>query len=137
MIGIVVLSHAQMAKGMQSATDLIIGHQSQYEARGYQEGQDYDEFVRQVAEAISTVNAGDGVLVLCDLFGASPYNSVAKNMSQLRGDGVNVRVVTGVSLPMLIEALTMREGMSLEELYKDVIQVAKEGMVEMLESLGL
>lgn len=137
MIGVLVTSHAKMAEGIKSATQLIIGEQPKYEIAGYMEGANYDDFVEEINSKIRSLNEGDGVIVLTDLFGASPYNASAKNMSGLMKDGIPIRVVTGVNLPMVIEAVTMRDGMTLEELYQDVMNVAKEGIQEMLEALGL
>lgn len=137
MIGVFVITHAQMADGIGSAVNLIMGEQENFDTYGLIEGTDYDVFTNTVYEKIVALNQGEGVIVLVDFFGASPYNAVAKSMSKLQADDIKIRLVTGVNLPMTIEALDARTGMPLDELYKDVMNVAKEGVQEMLETLGL
>jgi mannose/fructose-specific phosphotransferase system component IIA len=57
-------------------------------------------------QAIQEVNDGDGVLILVDLFGASPFNVSARLTQKYK----NVQVVTGINLPMLPETALQREG---------------------------
>lgn len=135
MVGVLIVTHAQMAEGIRSAASLIMGEQKQFVTHGLVEGADYDVFIQAVYDKIVALEEGDGVIVLVDLFGASPYNALARSAMRLVDEGVSFRVVTGVNLPMAIDALDMRKSMSLDELYKDVMRVAKEGVQEMWEIL--
>ena len=73
-------------------------------------------------EYIIQLDTGEGVLALVDLFGASPYNSVMFNYQEFRKLDKNVKLLTGVNLPMVIEALNARNYMNLENLYEEVMQ---------------
>ena len=75
---------------------------------------------RQVLEA---ANQGEGVLVLTDMYGATPSN-IAHNLS----DGSEVKVVAGLNLPMLMRVLNYADK-GLDELVEKAISGGKEGVV--------
>ena len=133
MIGLTIITHADMAKGIQSAMNLILGEQEQFATVGLYEGADFDQFRESVG-----VNDGSGVLILVDLYCASPYNASAYNMSFFQENNIPVRLVTGVNLPMVITAASMRDSFSsVDELYESVMEEAKDGIKEMMQELGM
>lgn len=79
---------------------------------------------------IKELDEGEGVLVFCDIFGASPYNVTAQSYKELKGC-VNYRSITGVNLAMVIEAVYCRENMSLSDLSQHVQKIGKEGIKEL------
>lgn len=138
MVGVVLITHGDMAKGMSTSIDLIIGEQEQFEAVGLYEGVDFEEFKEKVGKAIESVNTGDGVMAIVDLFGASPYNSVAYNMTKFKEKNIPIRLITGANLPMMIELLLARDGNATpDELYPIALNAGKDGIKEALEELGL
>ena len=66
---------------------------------------DPDDLVLRARELLDGIDAGDGVLVLTDIFGATPGNVVSRLLEDGRVEGVS-----GVSLPMLLRVLTSRNG---------------------------
>lgn len=138
MVGVVLITHGDMAKGMATSIDLIIGKQEQFETMGLYEGVDFDLFKEKVGEAIESVNTGDGVIAIVDLFGASPYNSVAYNMTKFKEKNIPIRLISGANLPMMIELLLARDSANNpDELYKIALSAGKDGIKEALEELGL
>lgn len=138
MVGVVLITHGDMAKGMATSIDLIIGKQEQFEIMGLYEGADFDLFKEKVGEAVENVNTGDGVIAIVDLFGASPYNSVAYNMTNFKEKNIPIRLISGANLPMMIELLLARDSASTpDELYKIALSAGKDGIKEALEELGL
>jgi PTS system mannose-specific IIA component len=109
MIGILLISHGSLASGFKDAAEMIMGQQEQLEAAGLQPQQSPEEFQKTIRARVKELDSGEGVLILADLFGGSPANAAA----YLVNDKLNVDVVTGVSLPMLLEALTARIGQDL------------------------
>jgi len=89
--------------------------------------------MERVATAIEKVDAGDGVLVLVDLFGASPFNASARLAMQ--GDS-NMEVISGVSLPMLVELMVQREGESLEKLVQVALEAGTSGVRTLSQTLN-
>lgn len=137
MIGVLVITHGDFANGLKSAADLIMGEQPNFATKGLYHGDDFDDFKTGVYESIVSLDQGEGVLILVDFFGASPYNAVAMNVSKLREGNHNIRCVTGVSLPMVIEALDARSRSTLDELYPAVMDIAKDSIRELFTELGL
>lgn len=135
MTGILILTHGELAKGYVSALNLIYGEADKIDVLCLFHETSIDDYRHDVAQKISQLGKDDGVLVLCDIFGASPYNVTAQNYKDLKGK-VNYRSVTGVNLPMVIEAVANRELMSLDDLSKHVQQVGRDGIKELFEVAG-
>ncbi|CAJ1230448.1 PTS sugar transporter subunit IIA [Lactiplantibacillus xiangfangensis] len=129
MVGIVIATHGKLADGLLDAASLIIGEQENVFTIGLNHGDDITTFGEKLAEGVDKVNDGDGVLILADLFGASPYNQAALAGRKL--DGVSYELLTGVNLPMLIQALNDRMlGSSLKEMKADALQTGTEGIID-------
>lgn len=134
MVGIVVLSHGSLAEGLCSAAELIFGRRAQCGSLGLFEGEDFTLFTERVRREIENLDQGDGVLVLVDLYGASPYNAVAKLLPQLEEKGHLVQMLTGVNLPMLLEAQTLRESCTLPQLTQALLSMARGAIQAPIQS---
>lgn len=111
MVGVVVVAHGRLAEEYLAVTELIVGRLPQIAAVAMG-GQESNETLREhLLTAIREVDAGEGVLVLTDMFGGTPCN-----ISLSLFDGERVEVLSGVNLPMLIALSTHREGKRLGEL---------------------
>ncbi len=86
---------------------------------------DPDDLVLRARELLEHIDAGDGVLVLTDIFGATPGNVVSRLLNDDHIEGVS-----GVSLPMLLRVLTSRNG-SLGAAVKRALSAGSEGVVHM------
>lgn len=135
MVSILVITHGEMAAGMIDSLKLIAGEPENVEPIALVAGQDFEDFKAEIKQRIKALDKGDGVLVLVDLFGASPYNASMFLYNELQGEGNNIRIVTGVSLPMLLETNAMKEFMSLEELANHALSSGKEGVQEPISTL--
>jgi PTS system mannose-specific IIA component len=112
MVGIILVSHGQMAAGMLDAARMIVGQQEQVLPISLKEEDDVEGLMGRIAEAIKEVDTGEGVLVLVDVFGASPFNASAR----LALEGAKIEVITGMNLPMLLEMAVQRDGATFKEL---------------------
>ncbi|MEO1772352.1 PTS sugar transporter subunit IIA [Candidatus Enterococcus ferrettii] len=135
MIGLLILTHGELAKGYLSAAELISGKAENIDSLGLFHETSIEAFKDAAAEKMQALDQGEGVLVFCDIFGASPYNVTAQNYHLLKGK-VNYRSVTGVNLPMVIEAICSRETMELDQLAQYIQTVGKEGIKELFETMG-
>jgi len=79
---------------------------------------------------LKEVDGGEGVLVMTDVFGATPGNLTLKLLHPGRADAVS-----GVSLPMLLRALTYRER-GMETMLQKAISGARDGVVRLPPALG-
>jgi PTS system mannose-specific IIA component len=128
MIGIVVVTHGQLARELVAAAEMIIGDIPNVTSvsMGWQESPDDAE--REIEAAIARVESGKGTVVLTDMFGGTP-----SNLSLTFLEKGKVEVVTGVNLPMLIRLASLRE----EELGDDLRAVAAQAMREGKENVYL
>lgn len=132
MVGILLVTHGEMAPGIINALSLIMGEQTDYKTLGLFHGDDISQFKDKIQEAIIDLDTGEGVLVLVDLFSASPYNQTAMLFNDLQNH--KLRLVSGVNLPMVIEAFNQRLiGSDLDTIYRSAMLTATEGVKEFLE----
>ena len=125
MIGIVVVTHGRIAEELVNAARTIVGELPRVAAVSI--GWSDDPAAAEAAIAGGLAEAGGGeALVLTDMFGGTPTNLSLPYLSE------KVEIVTGVNLPMLIKALSLREGALVEvaravrEQGKGAIYVASE-----------
>lgn len=123
MVGVLILTHGKLADGLKNSVEMIMGQNDSFNTLGLYEGDDFTEFKEKVLEQICELDRGEGVIVLVDLFGASPYNSVMFNYQEIKRREKKVRLITGVNLPMVIEALNARNYTSLDKLYEEIMQM--------------
>lgn len=123
MVGVLILTHGKLADGLKNSVEMIMGQNESFNTLGLYEGDDFTEFKEKVLEQICELDSGEGVIVLVDLFGASPYNSVMFNYQEIKRREKNVRLITGVNLPMVIESLNARNYTSIDKLYEEVMQM--------------
>jgi PTS system mannose-specific IIA component len=103
MIGIVVITHGDLALELVEAARKIVGELPGAAAVSIGWGQDPVEARQAIEAALSEVGDGE-VLILTDMFGGTPTNLSLPFLSQ------RVEIVTGVNLPMLIKLTSLREG---------------------------
>ena len=104
MVGILLLTHAPLGQAfIDAATHVFRGRPERLEAIDVNADQDTGEVRRLASEAICRIDDGGGVLVMTDVMGGTPSNCTLS----LCAPG-HVEVVAGISLPMLLRALTYR-----------------------------
>ena len=107
MIGLVLVTHGQLAAEFITAMEHVVGPQEAVEAICIGPDDDMEERRKHIAEAIGKVDQGQGVIILTDLFGGTPSNLAISLMKS-----ENVEVIAGVNLPMLIRLEGARKAMS-------------------------
>jgi PTS system mannose-specific IIA component len=114
MIGVVVVTHGQLANELVNAAEMIVGDLPQFTAVSIGWHDDVNDAREDISQAIARVRGEQGVLLLTDMFGGTPSNI---GMTFLETD--RVEVITGVNLPMLIKLASLRRS-------SDLLAVAKE-----------
>jgi PTS system mannose-specific IIA component len=105
MTGVVVVTHGRVAMELVHAAQTIVGEFPGIEAVSIDWNDDVNEARERIGSAIRKVDAGDGVLVLTDMFGGTPTNLALTFLEKER-----VEVLTGVNLPMLVKVSGLRTG---------------------------
>ena len=108
MIGVVVVTHGQLATELLNAAEMIVGDLPQFTAVSIGWHDDVNDAREDIAQAIERVRGEEGVLVLTDMFGGTPSNV---GMTFLETD--RVEVITGVNLPMLIKLAGLQKSANL------------------------
>ena len=98
MIGVVVVTHGQLATELVNAAEMIVGDLPQFTAVSIGWHDEVNDAREDIAHAIERVRGDAGVLILTDMFGGTPSNL---GMTFFERD--RVEVITGVNLPMLIK----------------------------------
>ena len=114
MIGVVVVTHGQLAAELVNAAEMIVGDLPQFAAVSIGWHDDVNDARDEIAQAITRVQGPSGVLILTDMFGGTPSNLGITFLETNR-----VEVITGVNLPMLIKLAGLRSS-------ADLIGVARE-----------
>jgi mannose PTS system EIIA component len=104
MIGVVVVTHGQLATELVNAAETIVGDLPRFAAVSIGWHEDTADAREDIAQAVARVDQGQGVLILTDMFGGTPCNLA---MTFLARD--NVEVITGVNVPMLIKLAGLQE----------------------------
>jgi mannose PTS system EIIA component len=126
MIGVLIVSHGDIGTSLLTSASQILGEPpAQAATLSVWRADDVDDLVLRARELMESLDSGDGVLVLTDIFGATPGNVVSRLLEDGRIEGVS-----GVSLPMLLRVLTGRNG-SLAAAVKRALTGGSEGLVHM------
>lgn len=109
MIGKLILTHGGLARELLSAASVISGRLDGFEALSLEWNDGFDEARAKVAAALERLDAGQGVLILTDMYGGTPCN-IAMTFFQTG----KVEVLTGVNLPMVLRLACQAEAEEME-----------------------
>ena len=130
MIGVLIVTHGEIGTALLESASQILGRRpAQVCTLSVWRQDDPDDLVLRAREMMEQIDAGDGVLILTDIFGATPGNVVSKLLQDGKIEGVS-----GVSLPMLLRVLTGRNGSNpatLDVLVQRAMTGGAEGLVHM------
>ena len=106
MIGLILVTHGDLAKEFVAAMEHVVGKQDRIVPVCIGPNDDMEARRSEIAAAIDEVSDGSGVIILTDLFGGTPSNLA---ISLLRTG--EVEVIAGINLPMLIRLAGARVDM--------------------------
>jgi len=126
MIGILIVSHGAFGESLIHSASHVLGKRPLYVRQvGITVHDDPDALIPVAEDHIRFIDRGAGVLVLTDIYGATPSNVAARVLQPGRVEGL-----AGVNLPMLIRALTYREE-PLETVMAKALSGGTEGVIRM------
>lgn len=133
MVGIILASHGDFAKGILQSGAMIFGEQANVKAISLQPSEGPDDLRAKMEEAVASFEDSKEVLFLVDLWGGTPFNQAN---GLLNGHDDTWAIVTGLNLPMLIEAYASRLSMqTAHEIATHITEVAREGVKTRPESI--
>ncbi|MGD9044899.1 MAG: PTS fructose transporter subunit IIA [Desulfobacterales bacterium] len=112
MIGIVIVTHSQLGDALIEAAEFIIGSRPEaLVSVSIDLSESAEVLRRKIADGIKEVKSKDGVLILTDMFGGTP-----SNLSYSFLEEGKIEVISGVNLPILIQAANTRAKLDLPKL---------------------
>ena len=126
MIGVLIVSHGAFGESLIHSASHVLGKRPLFLRQvGVTVHDDPDAILPVAEDLIRFLDQGQGVLVLTDIYGATPANIATRVLKPGRVEGI-----AGVNLPMLIRALTYREE-PLADLVEKALSAAAEGVMRM------
>ena len=126
MVGIILASHGEFAKGILQSSEMIFGQQENVKAVTLMPSEGPNDIRAKLEEAIASFENQDEVLFLVDLWGGTPFNQANALFEEHKDKWA---IVAGLNLPMLIEAYGARFSMeSAHEIAAYVLQPGREGV---------
>jgi PTS system mannose-specific IIA component len=110
MIGMILVTHGDLAVEFVKAMEHVVGAQNNVATVCIGPSDDMEQRRREIADAIRDVDSGEGVVVLTDLFGGTPSNLAISLM-----EAGKIEVIAGINLPMLIRLAKARRCMSVRQ----------------------
>lgn len=105
MVGILIIAHGNLGDSLiHCAQHVFSGQELPLRQLGVTVHDDPVKVLPRALELIHEVDSGDGILVLTDMYGATPSNIACRLLEPGKIEGVS-----GVSMPMLVRALTYRD----------------------------
>jgi len=125
MIGVLLVTHDTLGEVLIECVAHVLNRRPQHlNALGVLPRDDPRDLLEGARARVDALDQGRGVLLLCDIYGASPANLAARLVQPGR-----IEAVAGVNLPMLLRVLTYREQMSLGALAERAVTGACDGVV--------
>ena len=110
MIGMVLVTHGRLAAEFVAALKHVVGPQRNIAAVCIGPDDDMEKRRQDILQAAREVDAGDGVVLLTDMFGGTPSNLAISIM-----DKAKIEVIAGINLPMLTKLASLRQTESLAD----------------------
>lgn len=126
MTHLIVATHGKFSEEIVNSAAMVFGEDENTHVVTFLPGEGGDDLVAKYNAIIANLPENEPVLFLVDLFGGSPYNAAAR----VAANRENTDIVTGISLPMLLETLDAKDSASLDEL----VETAKEVGVQAVRS---
>lgn len=110
MLGLVLVTHGNLANEFVAAMQHVVGKQEQIETVCIGPEDNMETRREEILRKVEQVDSGSGTLVLTDLFGGTPSNLAISIM-----DKAKVEILAGVNLPMLIKIASLRKEKNLKD----------------------
>ncbi len=121
MIGLVLVTHGNLAVELVNAMEHVVGPQQRVRTVCIGPEDDMEVRRREILDNVAAVDSGSGVVLLTDMFGGTPSNLAISIMDKAR-----VEVIAGVNLPMLIKLASVRQEGNLADAVKKAQEAGRK-----------
>ena len=131
MIGMILVTHGRLADHFIDAMEHVVGKQEGVATICIGPNDDMEQRRADIADAIRTVDQGQGAIILTDLFGGTPSNLAISLL-----DAGRVEVIAGINLPMLIRLAGARKTLGVTEAVHAAREAGRNYITVASEFLG-
>ncbi|KUO71157.1 MAG: hypothetical protein APF77_10435 [Clostridia bacterium BRH_c25] len=128
MVGLIITGHNCFAGGILGAAEMIMGRQENVAAVDFEEQDDIEILDAKLKEQMGRLDTSEGVILFADMAGGSPFNRSMIMMAE--NPEADIHVISGVNLPLLIEALNMRQYVEeIKQLVDDLMNISASAII--------
>ena len=121
MIGIIIVTHGNLALELKSAMEHILGVQKNIEIICISSDDDLDERKNDIQVSIKKIDNNNGIIMLTDMFGGTPSNLAISSLKTGK-----IEIISGVNLPMLVKLIGLRDSNDLNEVAQETKNSAQK-----------
>ena len=114
MIGIIIVSHGNLALELKSAMEHILGVQQNIEILSLFPNDDLDKKKDELEKLINEFDPNKGIIILTDMFGGTPSNLAISFLKNKK-----IEIISGANLPMLVKLIGLRENDDLKKIAEE------------------
>jgi PTS system mannose-specific IIA component len=121
MIGIIIVTHGNLALELKSAMEHILGVQKNIEIICISSDDDLDERKNDIKSSIKKIDNNNGIVMLTDMFGGTPSNLAISFLKTGK-----IEIISGVNLPMLVKLIGLRDSNDLNRVAQETKDSAQK-----------
>ena len=128
MVGVLLISHGVLADGMKETAKVFFGPEIEaFDSLCLESSETAESYREKLIAKVDELDQGEGVIIVCDLLGGTPCNQCVFL------DQSKVKIITGMSLPMVMELLAMRSPDFELDVFTESIKGSIVNFTKMLE----
>lgn len=137
MVNILIVTHGPLAQALKESAAMFFGDAADKLATlGLFPTDSPEALMDKIIDKVNEIDDGDGVVIFVDIFAGSPFNMAAMAIDSLKEEH-KIASFTGVNMPVLMEALGSCQIMNLDELHADIMETAKDSIVDVRKALEI
>ena len=121
MIGIIIVTHGNIALELKSAMEHILGVQKNIEIICISSDDDLDERKNDIQVSIKKIDNNNGIIMLTDMFGGTPSNLAISFLKTGK-----IEIISGINLPMLVKLIGLRDSNDLNGVVQETRDSAQK-----------
>jgi mannose PTS system EIIA component len=121
MIGVVLVTHGNLADEFKGAVEHVVGPQGQFATVCIGPEDDMEQRRRDILARVAEVDGGEGVIIVTDMFGGTPSNLSISVLETGR-----VEILAGMNLPMLIKLARAREDLPMADVLSQSCEAGRK-----------
>lgn len=132
MIGVIIISHNDVAREMIKCCQTIVGRLECLETISFYSDEHLIDLEEKFDDALAKLEGCTGILVLIDMFGGSPSNIAIKKLA----DYPDMEILSGFNIPMILELISRESITNIIQLKEKLLNRSKAGIIDIKELMN-